>query len=526
MIARGMRRVLFPSEGAVGTLAPDSEGSEVSAVESGLRGRGAGRRHRREWAIVTAYLACLALAFINSRSVWLDEAIGVSIASQPLGRMLQTLQHVDAVHGLYYSLLHVWLSLGQNAIVIRLPSVAFAVLASIAIGRLAKLMFGEGAAAPAVAILATSTFFLYYADEARPAAFTLMMCSYAALYVWRAIRSRRGRDIAVCGVFFLFAIYANVLAMLFLFATCLVVWTSARSLTLLRLDRKTVAAMAATAVAVCIAAIPLLLAIHEDSLAQIGWIVRSNARQIVYFTASIVGSNEGADRGSRIATELEAIVVLVLLAIGIIGGWRSRPTRASVIAASTWLAVPLAIGIAIDQWVQPILIARYFSFLLIPVALLAGNGLAVLRRGFGPAAAYGTVALLSVVSIYSLATVEREDWRAVTTFLSQRSHAGDGIVFWTPWTVTPFEFAVGEKNVPVAAAIAYPNGPLINAVGYPRPKPAFIRAIGRKFDRLWLVESNAEEGPHPFDALAQRYAHQTRYAFPGITLLRYSRRVR
>jgi mannosyltransferase len=513
-------RALSSNGGRVGALSPPSATSSPLAIEPQLRRLEERRRSAREWALATLYLAGLALTFINSRSVWLDEAIGASIAAQPLGAMLQTLQHVDAVHGLYYSLLHVSMLLGQNAIVIPLPSVIFAVLASVAIGKLAKRMFGEAVAAPAVAILATSTFFLYYADEARPAAFTLMTCSFAALGFWRAMASRSTRDIVLCGIFFLFALYANILAIFFLIATCLAVRPAASGA--LPLSRKTASTMIAAAACICVAIVPLLVTIHENSLAQISWIARSNARQIVYFAASIVGSNEGADRASRIATEFEAIVVLALLTVGAVSGLRCRRRIPSVNAALIWLIVPLIIAIAVDQWVQPILIARYFSFLLIPTALLAGYGLALVRRRFGSAAAFSIVALLSLVTISSLATVRREDWRAVTMLLSRSSAAGDGIVFWTPWTVTPFEFAVREKATRPAATIVYPDGPLTNDVAYRSPSAEFVRAIGRRYNRVWLVESNTEKAPDPFDALSHFYAHRTQSVFAGVVVVSYS----
>lgn len=487
-----------------------------------------GRRFAIEWAFATAYICCVLLVFVNSRSLWFDEAISESIASQPYSAILKILHHVDAVHGLYYSLLHVWMFFGQTAIAIRLLSVVFAIFASFAIGALARSMFSESCAPAAVVILATSGFFLYYAGEARPACLTLMLCSFSTLFFWRAVNHQRAGDILSFGLFSILSLYASIISLLFFAALIVVacmglVWQHR----CLRLTRTTIWLFFGTAIAVIAACIPLVLMIRENSLAQVGWIPRSDAAAIVHFGVSILGGDGRADFGFGGRTgEFKAALVAALMIVGVAGVWRSRATRASVVAALVLLVTPLALGTAIDRFFHPVLIARYFSFMLIPTALLAGNGLSVIRRRSGSVIVCCIIVVLGLISIHRLRGGELEDWRAVSQFVSRNSRPSEAIVFEKPWSVTPFQFATREAAASPEAQIVYPNSPLINVISYPDPSTGFIRTISQQHKRLWLIQSSdgfCQTDRHPFDSLSQYYPHVTRKVFTGLQVVVYSR---
>ncbi len=459
------------------------------------------------------------LAFINSRSLWGDEATSVLIASQPYAKMMQTLRQVDAVHALYYSLLHFWLHFGHAAIVIRSLSVLFALGASIAIGSIALLMFGENCALGAIAVLATSQFFLFFADEARSITLSVMTCSLLALSFWRVVKLQRGRDIVVCSLFAVIAVYTNFIALLFIAGL-------AASLGLMRLKRNTIILLIGTSAAACLAIVPLVLLIRENSVRQVGWIARGKPTQIFHIVSGILGGSFGTGSVSHVSGLLAVVCVSALMIVGFIGGWRSSDTRANVIAVSLWFVVPLALGVAVDHFIQPILIERYFSFTLIPVALLAGNGLLTIQRVSRPLVAYAIVGVLGVISIHGLLTVQREDWRSVSRLLTQNASPADGILFWQPAGIVPFEFAAGETLGLPAAAVVYPSASAVNSTFYPDPRPGFARSVSRKFKKLWLIESygyKAEGDASPFDSLSRYYAHTHRQTFSEIQVVTFDR---
>src|SRR2546428_7278020 len=62
----------------------------------------------------TALATLLVVRHLGTKPLWLDEAVSVSVARRPLGRLLVVLTHHDANAGLYDVLLHGWLHLGHG----------------------------------------------------------------------------------------------------------------------------------------------------------------------------------------------------------------------------------------------------------------------------------------------------------------------------------------------------------------------------------------------------------------------------
>jgi len=469
--------------------------------------------------VLTVYAALVILTFINRRSIWLDESISVAIAGKPYAHLLATVGHVDAVHALYYSLLHGWLFIGHSAIFIRLLSSIFALLAILEIGMLATRIFGPPAGPATIAILATSVFVLFYADEARPTALTLLACSATAARFWRSIGEGRTRDIRLCVAYAVVAIYASAVATIFMAGLTV-------SLAVLRPPRRTLVQLAGYALIGILCLMPLVVLIHANTLAQVNWIHRSGPRQVVEFFANLFGGASAPSRLGRLSQYGEFLGVMVLALIGALAALRARETRAGALALTTWLVVPLAVALCIDACIRPILIPRYFSFALIPSAILAGNGLLIIGRGARPRVAYAVVACLALLSLHTLATIQREDWRAASALVAQRARLGDGIIFWAPVTMTPFVFALNEAALRPAVRVAYPNGPLINDVAFPDPRPGFTRRIGQRFRRLWFIDSHdlTPRGQHdPFNGLASYYRYSRLQRFSGVNVIMYSR---
>jgi mannosyltransferase len=107
-----------------------------------------------------------------------DEAASRWAASLSLAQLAHLLRHVDAVHGLYYLLLHGWMAAGTSPAVLRVPSVIAMVAAAALMVILARRLTGPGRAGQlaglfAGLLVALSPVVSYYAQTAR---------SYALVY--------------------------------------------------------------------------------------------------------------------------------------------------------------------------------------------------------------------------------------------------------------------------------------------------------------------------------------------------------
>ena len=81
------------------------------------------------WAILIGIPAvCIAL-LLDRRSMWMDEATSMFVASRDLTGMAEILRHVDAVFAFYYLVLHAWLAFGNGTVYARSLSALFAIAA-------------------------------------------------------------------------------------------------------------------------------------------------------------------------------------------------------------------------------------------------------------------------------------------------------------------------------------------------------------------------------------------------------------
>src|SRR5438270_1282723 len=130
-----------------------------------------GRSDRRAVALTVAVAVVVvvgvALRFLTSSHLWLDEALTVNIAKLPLSRIPAALRH-DGSPPLYYLLLHWWIAaFGAGDIAVRALSAIFAIATLPLIWLAGQRLGGRRVAVAALVLLAASPFASRFATEAR-----------------------------------------------------------------------------------------------------------------------------------------------------------------------------------------------------------------------------------------------------------------------------------------------------------------------------------------------------------------------
>src|ERR1019366_9409147 len=96
-----------------------------------------------------------------------DEVATRYAALLPLHLLARLLRHVDAVHGLYYLLMHGWMAVGTSPAVMRIPSVIAMTAAAALVAIIAWRLTGSGwAALFAGLIMALTPTISFYAQTA------------------------------------------------------------------------------------------------------------------------------------------------------------------------------------------------------------------------------------------------------------------------------------------------------------------------------------------------------------------------
>jgi len=164
---------------------------------------GHGRRSARPWLtviLITILALVIRLAWLGSKSLWVDEADSFYFASHTFPDIFSRL--CDPHPPGYYALLHIFLASGQSEFWVRLPSAiagALAVPLLYALGRELDAAFGvpwldRRTAALASLLLAVAPLHVWYSQEARMYALVTALGLCSMYFALRFALHRRGGD--------------------------------------------------------------------------------------------------------------------------------------------------------------------------------------------------------------------------------------------------------------------------------------------------------------------------------------------
>jgi mannosyltransferase len=385
-----------------------------------------------------------------------DEVVSRWAALLSLRQLAHLLRHVDAVHGLYYLLLHGWMAVGTSPTVMRIPSVIFMAAAAAMIAILGRQLTGSGWAGFFSGLLmALTPIITYYAQTARSYALVFACVLAATLALLHAMaaeqagapRPQLARRWLVYGALVTLGGYLNEMSLLVLAAHAVTVL-------LARYGRRCVLhwAVAAAAGAVLVGPLAVLSARQRGALGPIPrpglhdvWVLYHD-----YFGATVVAP-----------LLLAACAVIALLPPR---GWRRRQggdVAGSAAAPETawWsgggislpsVAAPLlvlpAALLLLESLVGPHLyVDRYVLYGEAGAALLAGGGMYRLGRWLAGRAGRGTlvwvpgVAVCVCALLLQLAPLQRVRTPGVRLFnfggpafyIEGHSRPGDGVMFFS-----------------------------------------------------------------------------------------------
>ena len=501
----------------------------------------------------------VAAAFTWVPSVWYDEAATLTSAQRSWPALWAELQNVDAVHGLYYALMHVWLALvGYSPFTLRFPS-------ALAIGIAAALVVAIGRRLGGVRLGVVSglVFLLlprvaWAGTEGRPYATVTTFAALLTLVGLTAVRRTRVRHHTtrwwvVYGVLAAVAVLFNVYLSLAVVAHGVVlVWTGLADRAARRqaavtdrsgtapaamVDRAVVVRWAVAATTAAVVVLPFI-GLAAGQAKQVGWITGigwATLRQ-VFATAWFGVVYPYAALGWLL------MIVAVVLAVR--AARRPSPAARDVLRMqAVRVAVPLtilptALLVAATAAGEHLYSPKYASISLPFVALLIGLAITAIRPRRWIAMAVAAMVLVSVPTstivrlphakqsshwANAAAIIERE--RNVTT------DSDEGVIYGSVWehpTATaqviadayPEAFS-GMRDLAVASTGAQ-RGELWNVNGdIATTVPARLADI----DTVWFVGAKSRNiRPEVSETLKDQGFHVVRYWHTDTVILwKYSR---
>ena len=140
------------------------------------------------WGVPGVVALALGLFEIGVPQLWRDELATWSAASRTLPQLWAMLHNIDAVLGIYYFGLHLWMAVfGDSATAMRVPSVIAMAGAAAVVGLIGRRLGGGVAGLAGGLIFALIPSISRYAQEARPYAFATFFAALATLMFLRAM---------------------------------------------------------------------------------------------------------------------------------------------------------------------------------------------------------------------------------------------------------------------------------------------------------------------------------------------------
>ncbi len=455
-----------------------------------------GVRARREiWlnCLAVGLPALLALGLclyeLTTRSLWLDEAATVAIASQHGAAFGAALARDGGNMLGYYALIHVLIGwFGNGAFVLRFPSAVFAALTVACTAGLGLRLFGRRVAVLAGGFSAVSLTLVYWGQDARGygAMVALTAASFLAFLVLLEPNATWRSWLAYV-VLTTAAIYMGLEAVLVVPAQLVALsW---------RREAWRRVAMAVVLIGAC--CLPLAVLAASRGSGQLFWVPPPSLRVLHQVVQAL--SSSGLQPSFYTSTgAILMVLVLLLLAAGAartIGavrrGWSA--SAASPVLVLSWLLVPGILAALESIFGQSIFQARYLLVSLPAIPLLVAWTLAARRlpRALAGLGAAGVITLqaLQLAPAYG---VSSENWRAATAHVVSQTRSGDCVAFYPADNRQAFRYYLhspAQAPRPILPALPWQQvRPFVE--DYATLPPPVVAQLPGRCGRVWLVASH------------------------------------
>lgn len=399
---------------------------------------------------VAVFAAGISAAGAARPSFWFDEAATISASTRPVPDLWRMLGNIDAVHGLYYLIMHGWFA--------AFPATEFwsRASSSIAVGAAAAgvVVLGRRLSTRSVAVTAGVVFALlprvtWAGLETRSYALTMVTGVWLTVLCLAALRRDRPRWWAGYTFMAIGATLLNVFSILLLPVHAVVVLTMAES-------RATKWRWTCAAVTACAATVPFLI-FTQTQLFQVGWISPISTRIV-----GMMLRDQYFDRSLPVAALSAVLIVAGVVSWRRAGSW-PQPMLAIVAA---WIAIPTAALLAYSVLGDPVYYPRYLSFTAPAMALLLGACIVALARS-------SRTAITILLVLFALAATpnylsqrgpyakEGMDYSQVADVIVGHAAPGDCLVMdnSTAWLPGPIRPLMAARPAAFAKLRDYGRGP-------------------------------------------------------------------
>ena len=448
------------------------------------------------WAILGVILVAYALYIyqLDGASLWRDEALSFARTQQPVTTILTNRNIVDGVIApdlhppLYFLMLSGWrLLVGDSEFALRYLSALFMILATSLFYAVGKRIWGRRSGELAAGMAVFSSFFWWYAQEARMYALVVVESLLLFYTLWPLLlgqaRWKQYLSFALTAVALSFTHYSG----LFLVAFAIFAWVFVQFQERFRWQRL-------TALILIGGAALWFLYPHVSELVAAPTFFTFSQRPLWAMTLEAINT---FSLGSAGPMENPGWRLLPFIILGLAGAFTSnrrsalRHWQATLIGVGGFV-IPLLLFF-IASWLQANYSnPRHLTILSIPWYLLMGHGLAMVwRRWRTIAVVVGLGALTASVPALTQTinnpTIVKDDVRGLARYIEARAQPGDAIIWHNAVMMVTYKY--------YALDLPYESIPSYGSQNVEKTLER-LETRANLSQRIWFVDS---PGPYYFD---------------------------
>ncbi|CPR07801.1 transmembrane protein [Mycobacterium bohemicum DSM 44277] len=436
---------------------PISTAEELSerSVDGASRIRPRGRL-LDPWAVAVA-ATLISAAWSCRPSLWFDEGATISAsASRTLPELWRLLGHIDAVHGLYYLLMHGWFAVfPPTEFWSRFPSALAIGAAAAGVTALTRRLATRPTALCAGAVFAILPRTTWAGMEARSYAFAVAAAIWLTVLVLAAARGGRARLWLSYALAFALSILLNVNLVLLapVYAVAVPLLAPAES-------RKRAVVWWAAASAVAIGVMTPFMVFAHGQVFQVNWIY-----PVSWHYAFDIIQRQYFDHSIPFAV-LAGLTVAAAVVARLAGAPApAGDMRRLLILCSVWIVVPTVLVVTYSAIGEPIYYPRYLIFTTPAAAVVLAVCIVTLARKPWPMA--GVVLLFAAAALPNYLFTQRWpyakegwDYSQVADLIGSHAAPGDCLMVdnTVPWRPGPIRALLATRPAAFRSLIDVERG--------------------------------------------------------------------
>ena len=420
------------------------------------------------WAIAVSATA-ISAAWACRPSLWFDEGATISAsASRTLPELWRLLGHIDAVHGLYYLLMHGWFAIfPPTEFWSRFPS-ALAIGAAAAGVTVFTRRFAPYASGRATAVCAGAVFAIlprttWAGMEARSYAFAVAAAIWLTVLLIAAVRRNRPRMWVFYALAFALSILLNMNLVLLapVYAVLVPLLAPANF-------RKSAVIWWVGASAVAIGAMTPFIVFAHGQVFQVNWIY-----PVSWHYAFDIVQRQYFDHSVPFAI-LAAVAVAAAVVARLVGAPApAGDMRRLLILCAAWIVIPTALVVVYSAISEPVYYPRYLIFTTPAMAVVLAVSIVTVARKPWPVA--GVVLLLALAALPNYLFTQRWpyakegwDYSQVADLISSHAAPGDCLMVdnTVPWRPGPVRALLAARPAAFRSLIDVERGAYGPKVGW------------------------------------------------------------